>query len=543
MEGPLPITPGISITTICKSEREDSQRLLRDHPLKRKPTHATIVVASLLNIDFRFIALRFLEIHKNSEVENRGATAGVANKKGGKTINTKVTRTFMSDASHLPIELIMRPSMPADRDGIHSSSNNDQQRGGAFADSVPQQVVAQVIPSQTYFPPGVGQGLLIPPQNRRMPATSQPKRSNLTALLEGQAADGTRASGKTTPVRGGDESATERRRHVEADSASGPTGFMDASSKARSAPMLGPDYKPPPRAKGPPPAGIPPTTVLTPRVLPSLSSSAEAHVELPTNSSGAQDNMASQVRRCISSKELGTLAPPSGSPYAAMLYQREILQATLQQRLMDARESNDFNDRSLTPSPGVQDASDGSDSSKRRAMLNNETRNRRRAEHNRAVTSDLCEIVTDLFIAEAKLLKAASYGFDSSLRRDQVLKNVINFVSALPPRYALGVDTPSEVLLHMRLMAAARSDHSRAVVHITKTDQSQDLVTISCADAQGLLEYITRMLATGGSRVLDADVMLSSDNIVLVRTILHVMVYALLNASGLTIFRNFRIAS
>lgn len=426
----------------------------------------------------------------------------------------------MSDASHLPIELIMRPSKAADRDGIHSSSNNDQQQGGfAFADSVPQQVVAQVIPSQTYFPPGVGQGLLIPPQNRRMPATSQPKRSNLTALLEGQTADSARTSGKTTPVRGGDESATERRRHVEADSASGPTSrFMDASSKARSAPMLGPDYKPPPRAKGPP-AAIPPTTVLTPRILPSLSSSAEAHVDLPTSSPGAQDSMASQVRRCISSKELGTLAPPSGSPYAAMLYQREILQATLQQRLMDARESNDFNDRSLTPSPGVgvQDASDCSDSSKRRALLNNETRNRRRAEHNRAVTSDLCEIVTDLFIAEAKLLKAASYGFDSSVRRDQVLKNVINFVSALPPRYALGVDTPSEVLLHMRLMAAARSDHSRAVVHITKTDQSQDLVTISCADAQGLLEYITRMLATGGSRVLDADVMLSSDNIVLVR--------------------------
>jgi hypothetical protein len=139
--------------------------------------------------------------------------------------------------------------------------------------------------------------------------------------------------------------------------------------------------------------------------------------------------------------------------------------------------------------------------------------------------NDLCEIVTDLFIAEAKLLKPASYGLDSSLQRDHVFNDVVAFVSDLPPRYALGVETPSEVLLHMRLTSAVRMDPSRAVVHIShlkdnvpeeKTQRDHHVVTISCIDAHGLLEYITRLLSSGGSSVLDADVMLSSDGIVLV---------------------------
>ena len=47
--------------------------------------------------------------------------------------------------------------------------------------------------------------------------------------------------------------------------------------------------------------------------------------------------------------------------------------------------------------------------------------------------------------------------------------------------------------------------------------KSRRLVTIACVDTTGVLEHITKLLATGGSRVLDADVMLSRDNIVLVR--------------------------
>jgi hypothetical protein len=254
----------------------------------------------------------------------------------------------------------------------------------------------------------------------------------------------------------------------------------------------------------------------------------------------------------MSSKELGTLAPPSGSPYAYMLQQKELLESRMAERLQKSRESTEPSLASRSPSPAQGKNSDGDSStlacSRRSHVTANESRNRQRALRNQAVTNDLCEIVADTFIAESKLLNPSKYGVEgtsnSSLaERSQILKSVQRFVAALPSRYALGADTPHIVLLHMRLMAAVRSDHSRAVVHImtledtdthywrdssSMTNQKADaafpceksrrLVTISCADADGLLEFITKLLATGGSRVLDADVMLSSDNIVLVRS-------------------------
>jgi hypothetical protein len=400
------------------------------------------------------------------------------------------------------------------------------------------------------LPPGVQQGLLLPPQNRRTAdamRNQQQPRSNLSVLLESQATPGTSTnapqstSGHALNTFG--VPTMERHHSFEADSASGPTPVARrapsdiGSALVRSAPSAAPAATFGMRSL-PPPDSIPSYSSSRRKTLvdeietPFLRrANSQTHDSSPTNNT---------VRRCISSKELGTLAPPSGSPYSSMLYQREILQATLQQRLVDARRSSI--DRPLTPSSDLQESCDGSasESSKKRiqTQLKNETRNRRRAAHTRAVTTELCEIVTDLFIAEAKLLNASSYGLETSLRQDQVLNNVMNFVSALPPRYALGVDTPSEVLLHMRLMAAARTDNSRAVVHITNlkgasqwamdaNDQSRHLVTIACVDAYGLLEYITRLLATGGSRVLDADVMLSStDNIALVsylKCLLHML--------------------
>jgi len=256
----------------------------------------------------------------------------------------------------------------------------------------------------------------------------------------------------------------------------------------------------------------------------------------------------------MSSKELGTLAPPSGSPYAYMLQQKEQLEVSMRQRLLAMRESV------------AQSQSDESSSttSTRRESGKNAMRNKRRAQHNQAVIDDLCQVVADLFLAESKLLKPLTYGVRvqeqqslpdgpvsgilsgsggginarvasrSQLEREQVVRCIHNFLSALPMRYALSADTPSEVLLHMRLMAAARADKFKAVVHIHNLDaggirgaypaaqkrdaqsQSLRLVTISCNDATGLLEYITKLLATGGSRVVDADVMLSTDGIVLV---------------------------
>jgi hypothetical protein len=154
----------------------------------------------------------------------------------------------------------------------------------------------------------------------------------------------------------------------------------------------------------------------------------------------------------------------------------------------------------------------------------NENRKRRRAAHNRAIVEELCEIVADLFLAESKIINPSKYGVSRSLGRDQLLKSVQKFVVALPIRYALGAESPSEVLLHMRLMAVVRGDPAKAVVHIINLDndsfwadnhgvqgsgrsaesdganRSLRLVTIACADAIGLLEYITKLLGTGGSR-------------------------------------------
>lgn len=300
-----------------------------------------------------------------------------------------------------------------------------------------------------------------------------------------------------------------------------------------------------------------------------------------------------------------------------MLYKKEMLEAVMRQRLQERRESVPRSQSSSPPlttsnmqqyPPAVTNTSDLDSSSGSRSStpavvattmsgMANERRNRRRAEHNQAVISDLCEIVADLFIAEAKLLNPLSYGVVEderstvyhpsssdnqllSLRRRKVLQAVHVFVSSLPTRYALGVETPSEVLVHMRLMSAVRADDTKAVVHIVNLDEPEKhhhhhytltsatssqansstvstnmdqpapaplsttpphrkqqlqqqpnqsnrrsirLVTIACGDADGLLEYITKLLGTGGSRVLDADVMLSRDNIVLVCAISFVI--------------------
>ena len=267
------------------------------------------------------------------------------------------------------------------------------------------------------------------------------------------------------------------------------------------------------------------------------------------------DPFSSSVFRSISSKEFRPLAPPIGSPYAYMLHQRNVLEASLQRKLIQSR-----NNRSQLSSQAKATAKESESDTKEGArdgqstpssssgqlhryishrsssgeLNNNKSRNRRRAEHTRAMVQDLCEIVTDLFLAEYKLLNHSNYGVepnpeqgDNNNQREQILDQVHGFVSSLPPRYALDIDTPSKVLLHMRLMASARLDPTRAVVHISlvesDTEQEQDhrkskhLVTVASHDAEGLLEYMTKLLGTGGSRVIDADVMMSTDNVVLVR--------------------------
>jgi hypothetical protein len=247
----------------------------------------------------------------------------------------------------------------------------------------------------------------------------------------------------------------------------------------------------------------------------------------------------SVLLRCMSSKEMGTLAPPSGSPYAYMLTKKSELETSMRQRLLALRESVPH---ALHQDQQQLEAEGSTNSSKCRRETSNELRNRRRAEHAKAVVDDLCEVVADLFLSESKLLNPRNYGVldqielpnDSGIKRERTVNAIRNFVSTLPLRYALGVDTPSEVLLHMRLVAAVRSDKTKAAIHIHNIEEDSNwclkvaaesarhnhslrLVTISCHDATGLLEFISRLLATGGSRVLDADVMLSTEGIALVR--------------------------
>lgn len=238
-----------------------------------------------------------------------------------------------------------------------------------------------------------------------------------------------------------------------------------------------------------------------------------------------------------------TLAPPSGSPYAAMLHQKEEIESQTRQRMAELLEARGVSDAPSEENSNA-DTTNSSRNHKREGV--NQSRNRRRSEHYNAVVNDLCQVVADLFLAEAKLIKPMQYGVvtggeDDALspdRRGQVVEAVQAFVGALPNRYSLGADTPSEVLLHMRLMAAARAEKTKAVIHIhslqdpvssrplsssTTTDQkrSRRLVTICCSDADGLLEVITKNLSSGGSRVLDADVMLSSDGIALDRFVVE----------------------
>jgi hypothetical protein len=121
---------------------------------------------------------------------------------------------------------------------------------------------------------------------------------------------------------------------------------------------------------------------------------------------------------------------------------------------------------------------------------------------------------------------------DVGRKRAIVMREVREFLENFPMRYSFSIQSPSEVLVHMRLVGVARSDEYRAAVHIVKIEKRKQkdysgrcldfdsnnvrLVTISCSDRNGLLEYITKLLSSCGSRVLDADVMTTRDNIALV---------------------------
>jgi len=221
----------------------------------------------------------------------------------------------------------------------------------------------------------------------------------------------------------------------------------------------------------------------------------------------------------------------SNSAHSYRLIQKEVINQTLQEKLTVLRKTFSNNSNELDSKSEQASKVAATESQNKSSRMTKERRNRRRAEHNQAIIDDLCDIVTDLFTSEKSLFVEEVDRLDIESSPNQQIRQ---FLSDLPIRYALRVESPSEVLVHMRLMTAARSDDNHAAVHIVKLDSPSvpykcyssgrdlKLVTISCSDRHGLLEYITgKLLATGGSRVLDADCITTSDNIALDRFVVE----------------------
>lgn len=285
---------------------------------------------------------------------------------------------------------------------------------------------------------------------------------------------------------------------------------------------------------------------------------------MPVSAGAAQTRLShSRSSYDIRQSASSPIPPLSSAPYYTdMMSYKRTIDATFQQRLAEAREATmkgllrdqERMDRRMTAAQGglrrqriekgAQQEGRGKDTCPR---MTNEVRKNRRAQHIQATVDDLCEIVADLVLAETGLRRPntapALPGLPggSVYDRPAVLAAVSSFLSDLPPRYALGVDRPSEVLVHMRLMAAARADSSKAAVHIGNVETGNiraapaagpgwigldgcrlRLVTLCCVDCPRLLEFITKILGTGGARVLDADVMLTAgDSIALDRFVVE----------------------
>jgi len=207
-----------------------------------------------------------------------------------------------------------------------------------------------------------------------------------------------------------------------------------------------------------------------------------------------------KVRRCVSNKEL--FRNDHGRKSSSYPHKRSMIARVMNDKFVTFRNSFSLEQEDIPLTKNI---------------LSNQDRTRRRALHNQAVLEDLCEIVTDLFLAESSLLNPNNCSQHS---RPVAYTGIKNFLESLPLRYGLTVNTPGEVLVHLRLMASVKKVPNKAAVHIMKLppdDGNCWQVTVSCADCHGLLEYIVKILSTGGSRVLDADIMISNDNIVLDR--------------------------
>jgi hypothetical protein len=160
------------------------------------------------------------------------------------------------------------------------------------------------------------------------------------------------------------------------------------------------------------------------------------------------------------------------------------------------------------------------------------------------MADDLIEIACDFFMAEQKVCSIVdvisawndTQASHEMVSPDAIKKAIENFINSLPPRYVLGINSPDEVMLHMRIIDETRKFLAKSVVHISSFDDIENwkeslqlafcpatngmgnlkVVTISCVHTIGIMELAMGMLVSGGSEILDCNFMLSSEKIMLV---------------------------
>ena len=197
-------------------------------------------------------------------------------------------------------------------------------------------------------------------------------------------------------------------------------------------------------------------------------------------------------------------------------------------------------------------------------QTSNDKRKARREEYMKILTNDLIESVCELFMKEqnAYSIVEVIHAWDicaiedeeGKIQTEGIMNAVDNFIESLPPRYALGIESPAEVIAHMRNLAAARLEPTKSIVHVSCADGAFEkntlqlsfcpitdgmsniqVVTVVCSHTIGLMELVMGMLVSGGSEILDCNFMLSSEKIMLVSGIFIVQEngYISSNASAL----------
>jgi len=186
-----------------------------------------------------------------------------------------------------------------------------------------------------------------------------------------------------------------------------------------------------------------------------------------------------------------------------------------------------------------------------KTLLNaNEMRKTRFNEQITLLTNELSTFVCELISTEHKVqsksqligiwnpgyIHDGTAGEDSIPMVDAIKVAIDNFMKTLPSRYALGIDSPAEVMAHMRFIGIVKKNPAKSAVHISRKDSipmqltfytgasgmsNLKLITITCVHTIGLLNLVTGFLVTGGSEILDCNYLLSSDKIMLIRCIVN----------------------